>query len=112
MNVLVSVEAKKDIVQIRKYVRDELNNPTAATRIISLMKKTVQSLAEMPERGTPLDSILSVHTEYRFLICEKYVVFYLVTGSSVQVVRILHQLQDFMRILFNLQPEHSGHSEE
>lgn len=99
--VVVSKEARNDLVGIRRYIGEELCNPDAAKRILRALRQCVESLAELPERGTPLDAILRVHTEYRFLVCEKYCVFYLYDGSQVEVVRILHQLQDYMNALFN-----------
>ncbi len=54
----------------------------------------------MPERGKPLDSIISVHTEYRYLVCEHYRVFCLPNGDTVEIIRILHTLQNYMRVLF------------
>lgn len=63
-------------------------------------KKSVSSLEHHPGRGKPLDALIAVHTEYRYLICENYCVFYVCMESTVLVVRILHQRQDSFRALF------------
>ena len=42
--VMLSKEARRDLISIRDYIRDELCNPTAASRIIDCLKKSVQSL--------------------------------------------------------------------
>lgn len=99
-NVIVSQEARRDIAAIRQYIRDELGNPDAARDTVRALRKTVQGLKNMPDRGVPLDTVLSVHTEYRFLLCKNYRVFYLCDEDTVEVVRILHNLQDYMRALF------------
>ena len=98
--VIVSRLARSDMVHIHDYIQDELSNPDAALRIMRLLKKAMHSLESMPERGKPLDTILGVHTEYRFLVCESYRIFYLYGGQNVEIVRVLHTLQDFMRALF------------
>ena len=98
--VIVSRLARNDLLHIRDYIRDELSNPDAALRIMAQLKQAMESLRAMPERGKPLDAILSVHTEYRFLVCGNYRVFYLCDGQQVEVVRVLHTLQDFIRALF------------
>lgn len=98
--VIVSRVARKDLIGIRDYIRDELCNPDAAERILSQLRAAIESLQDMPERGKPLDSLLSVHTEYRFLVCENYRIFYLYDGGDVEIVRVLHTLQDYMRALF------------
>ena len=98
--VIVSKEARSDLVSIRDYIRDELLSPDAARRILAQLKKSVSSLEHHPGRGKLLDALIAVHTEYRYLICENYCVFYVCMESTVLVVRILHQRQDSFRALF------------
>ena len=57
------------------------------------------SLSSFPGRGQSLDALIPVHTEYRYLLCENYCVFYLYQEDAVIVVRILHQRQDCLRAL-------------
>ena len=82
--VTLSKEAQRDIIAIRNYIRDELCNPSAAKHIIACLKKSIQSL----------------ETEYRYLVCENYCIFYLEDNERVIIVRILHQRQDSLRALF------------
>ena len=98
--VTLSKEAQRDIIAIRNYIRDELCNPSAAKHIIACLKKSIQSLEKFSGRGRPLDALLSVHTEYRYLVCENYCIFYLEDNEPVIIVRILHQRQDSLRALF------------
>lgn len=98
--VTLSKEAQRDLVFIRNYIRDELCNPGAAKRIIACLKQSVQSLEKFSGRGRPLDALIPVHTEYRYLVCENYCIFYLEGNDQVIVVRILHQRQDCLRALF------------
>ena len=97
--VTLSKEAQRDLVSIRDYSRDELCNPSTAKRIITCLEKSVQSLEKFSGRGRPLDALISVHTEYRYLVCENYCIFYLEGNEQVIVVRILHQRQDSLRAL-------------
>lgn len=98
--MIVSQAARRDLIGIRDYVSIELDNPDAAQRILKLLRTSIESLRDIPERGMPLDAVLSVHTDYRFLVCENYRIFYLCEGDQVEVVRVLHTLQDYMRALF------------
>ena len=98
--VIVSRLARNDLVHIRDYIQNELSNPDAALRIMAQLKQAMESLQTMPERGKPLDAILAVHTQYRFLVCESYRIFYLYDAQQIEVVRVLHTLQDYMRALF------------
>ena len=99
-SVIVSKEARRDLVLIRNYIRDELCNPDAAKRIMAGLKESVQSLEKFSGRGRPLDALIPVHTEYRYLVYENYCIFYLEGSEQVIVVRILHQRQDCLRALF------------
>ena len=98
--VIVSRLARNDLVHIRDYIQNELSNPDAALRIMAQLKQAMESLQTMPERGKPLDAILAVHTQYRFLVCESYRIFFIYDGQKVEIVRVLHTLHDYMRALF------------
>ena len=98
--VIVSRLARNDLVHIRDYIQNELSNPDAALRIMAQLKQAMESLQTMPEHGKPLDAILAVHTQYRFLVCESYRIFFIYDGQKVEIVRVLHTLQDYMRALF------------
>lgn len=98
--IIVSKEARKDLISIRQYIRDELCNPSAAQRIIGELKKNILLLETFPGRGRPLDALIAVHTEYRYMVCENYCIFYLSTEDEILIVRILHQRQDCLKALF------------
>ena len=102
--VIVSPAARKDLLSIRAYIRDELSNAQAARHVIQSLREAVENLAVFPRRGRPLDAMISVHTDYRYMPCGHYCIFYLEDEESVIVVRILHQRQDCVRALF---PEHN-----
>jgi len=99
-HVTLSHQARRDLQAIHDYIQDELLNPDAAVNIMRALREHIESLTTMPERGVPLDTVLSVHTDFRFLVCKNYRIFYLTDGTTVDVVRILHSLQDYMRALF------------
>ncbi len=99
-NIIVSKEARKDLLSINAYIREELGNPAAANRISNALKKAIAGLAPLPSRGRPLDALIRVHTEYRYLVCENYCVFYLCNETEVLIIRILHQRQDAFKALF------------
>lgn len=98
--ITVSKKARKDLVGIHQYIRDELCNPPAAQRILAALKKSILHLEFFPDSGRPLDALLPIHTEYRYLVCENYCIFYLSNGAEVSIIRILHQRQDCLKALF------------
>lgn len=98
--VTLSKEAQRDLISIRNSIHGELCTPDAARRIIACLKQGVQPFEKFPGRGRPLDALIPVHTEYRYLVCENYCIFYLEGNDQVIVVRILHQRQDSLSALF------------
>ena len=98
--VIVSREARKDLIAIRMYIRDELLNLTVTDRSLHELRRAAEGLQSFPRQGKSLDAMITVHTEYRYLPCENYCIFYLENNEKVVIVRILHQKQDYLRALF------------
>ena len=65
-----------------------------------MQSERCQAYYRLSQKERPLDALLSVHTEYRYLVCENYCIFYLEDNEQVIIVRILHQRQDSLRALF------------
>jgi addiction module RelE/StbE family toxin len=94
----ISPQALSDLQDIKEYI--ELENPDAAHNIVSKILKAMRSLADFPDIGSPLSSIIDVHTEYRFLVSGNYLVFYRHEGDIAYVLRVLYGRRDYMKILF------------
>jgi len=94
-----SGESKRDLEQIGDYIAEDLKNPSAALRIVNDIQDTIDKLADFPLMGTLLSVIVEANTNYRFLICGKYIVFYRPQGKGVQIDRILYGKQDYIAIL-------------
>jgi len=102
MNKLkISPEAKNDLVEIRNYISDELHNPQAAVKLIVKITNKIRALLEYPVIGSSLSAIIDIQTEYRFLVCDNYLIFYRYEDEAVYVIRILYARRDYLRVLFN-----------
>jgi len=99
----LSHEAQNDLAQIREYISGELDNPSAANRILAQISKRVRQLIEFPTLGASLTTILPVQTKHRFLVVGNYIVFYRYAESKnvVFVVRVLYGKRDFSRIFLD-----------
>lgn len=82
------------------YIVSELQNRSAAERVIDRIMDAVDQLENFAEMGTPLSSIADVGTDYRFLVSGNYMVFYRVQDSNVYIDRILYGRSDYMSTLF------------
>lgn len=95
-----SPEAITDLKQTKAYIIEELCNEQAAVNTVAKITKRIRMLADFPESGAPLSSVIDIETDYRFLVCGNYTVFYRVENSIVYIVRILYGRRNYVQILF------------
>lgn len=86
--------------EIWDYIVSELQNLSAAERIVNSIMDAVDQLEDFAELGAPLSSIAAIDTDYRVLVNGNYLTFYRVSGSDVYVDRVLYGRRDYLRILF------------
>ena len=95
-----SPESRRDLDDIWDYIVSELQNRSAAERVINRIIDAVDPLKNFAEMGTLLSSIADVGTDYRFLVSGNYMVFYRVQGNDVYIDRVLYGRSDYMSVLF------------
>ena len=95
-----SPESRRDLDDIWDYIVLELQNRSAAERVIDHIMNAVDPLKNFAEMGTPISSIADVGTDYRFLVSGNYMVFYRVQGNDVYIDRVLYGRSDYMSALF------------
>ena len=95
-----SSESRRDLDDIWDYIVSELQNRSAAERVIDCIIDAVDPLKNFAEMGTPLSSIADIGTDYRFLVSGNYMVFYRVQGNDVYIDRVLYGRSDYMSVLF------------
>lgn len=84
-----------DVRNILDYI--SVDNPPAASKLIEKIDKTVQSLSDFPLKGlAPKDSYLKAK-QYRMLIIDSYIVFYIPNHNSfeVEIMRVLLCKQNY-----------------
>ena len=96
-----SPESHRDLDDIWDYIVSELQNRSAAERVINRIIDAVDPLKNFAEMGTPLSSIADIGTDYRFLVSGNYMVFYRIQGSDVYIDRVLYGRSNYINILFN-----------
>lgn len=98
--VKVSPQAADDLLEIKDYIENELQNPIAAQSTILKIVETYEDLANFPEIGIPVEKYVDFPTDYKFVLANNYSIFYRIEGKIVRVVRVLYSRRDFVRILF------------
>ena len=89
--------AQQDLQEIVDYLNTL--SPGAALRYYDKLTEEIASLSTMPERcPRPRDLALAAKG-YRYLIVENYLIFYVVSGGTVQIRRILYGRRDYRALL-------------
>lgn len=90
MRIVLSPDALADLARLRIWLADK--NPSAATRAITTIRKTIRSLDQFPERGYNVGSGVR---QLRAPFGKRgYVIRYEVLEDTVQIARIFHALEE------------------
>lgn len=89
--------AKRDLLDIIDYLNTL--SPEAALRYYDLLTEQIASLSHLPERCPRPKDLALAAKGYRYLIVENYLVFYVVSGDTVQIRRILYGRRDYRSLL-------------
>lgn len=98
--ILFTPKAISDLEEIEKYIK-ELCNEQAAIKVIDSILKKIEILGDFPDSGAPLSNVINIKTNYRFIICKSYIVFYLKDGTNIKIIRIIYGRRNYVQILFN-----------
>lgn len=96
-NVKIYPAAKQDFLDIIDYLNTL--SPDAALRYYDLLTEQIASLSHMPERCPRPKDLALAAKGYRYLIVEKYLVFFVVVGDTVQIRRIIYGRRDYTSLL-------------
>ena len=86
--------AEKDLEEILSYLEER--SPPAAEKLAQLIDEKCLLLESVPLIGRPRDELAP---GLRSVVVGRHILFYRVTESAVQVIRILHASRDVERIL-------------
>lgn len=89
--------AKQDLLEIIDYLNTL--SKEAALRYYDLLTEEIASLATMPERYPRPKDLALAAKGYRYLAVKNYLVFYVVSGDTVQIRRILYGHRDYLSLL-------------
>ena len=99
LKLRINPKAVEDLKSIRDYISNELENPVAAKDTINDIIEAYEKLLYFPCMGRKLSSKISIQTDYRYLVCNQYIVFYKCNEEHVSIYRILSSKRDYLHIL-------------
>lgn len=99
--VVYSPEAMNDLDEIWEYIYSETLDKQISNRMINKILDAVDTLKDFSDVGAKLSGITDIKCDYRFLVVEKYLVFYRTIEQTVYIDRVLSSRQNYLKILFS-----------
>ena len=89
----------EDMAEVVDYISNDLQNPTAALKLIDLTEQAILNRLENPVSFQPIRSKKDrMHPYYRINI-NNYAVFYVVIDNIMEVRRFLYSRRDIQSII-------------
>lgn len=93
--------ARRDMIEIVRYISQELQNPTAADQLAMELIEAGDSIPKFPYASPAFIPIRPLKHEYRKLLVQNYFMFYWVdeVKKLVTVARVVYARRDYERLL-------------
>lgn len=98
-NIEYSLDAKQDLIEIKQYIKYNLQEPEIAQKLILKIRKEISALKNNPEIYTIIDDDIIKKLEIRKLIIDNYIVFYRIKNNNIQIVRIMYGRRNWINLL-------------
>ena len=105
MQIYYTPESLADLQNVKKSVIETFFNEELAVDVLKAIIGIIRNLEVFPYMGMELRLSSGAATGYRYLFCKHNYVFYRVEKDLVRIVRVLHEGQDYMRVLFGITEE-------
>lgn len=100
-DVKLSIRAKKDLMSIVSYIKDELKEPNIAKKYAKILKTEIESLEYFPQKYSIIDNEKIKDLNMRKHIIKNYIAFYRINEEkkTVNVDRIIYGASDWINKL-------------
>ena len=98
-NIEYSMEAKQDLMDIKRYIKYNLQEPNTAQTLITKIKKEIDSLKDNPEMYSIIDDDIIKRFKIRKLVVDNYIVFYRINDKNIQIVRVMYGRRNWITLL-------------
>jgi plasmid stabilization system protein ParE len=87
-----TLPARQDLLRAIRYLAEQ--SPAAAEKLLNRLESAAASIAEFPERGRVVPELGLPRRE---LLIEDYRLVYRVRRGEIEVLRVIHGKQDFLK---------------
>ena len=100
----ISPDAEKDLLDIEAYIVNHFLSEQALKTVMGTIQQTLLNLQDYPGVGINVAERLAskkAYSEYsrlQMVIAGNYLVFYVVSGNTIQIYRIVYQKRNWIKI--------------
>lgn len=94
-----SKESKKDLIEIKDYLKNNLQEPKIAQNLVDKIISEIRKLKNNPRKYAIIDEEIIKKFEIRKLLIDNYIVFYRVKEQYIQIVRIMYGKRNWIDLL-------------
>ena len=98
-NIEYSKEAREDLIQIKRYIKYNLQEAETAQKLMSKIRSEIDKLKTNPQMFAIIDDDFIKKFEIRKLIVDNYIVFYRIQNSNIQIARIMYGRRNWINLL-------------
>lgn len=98
-NIEYSKEAKQDLIEIKQYIKYNLQESQIAQKLISKIRNEIDKLKSNPQMFAIIDDDFIKKFEIRKLIVDNYIIFYRIKMNSIQIVRVMYGRRNWISLL-------------
>ena len=98
-NIEYSKEAKQDLIEIKQYIKYNLQESQIAQKLISKIRNEIDKLKSNPQMFAIIDDDFIKRFEIRKLIVDNYIIFYRIKMNSIQIVRVMYGRRNWISLL-------------
>ena len=93
--------ARRDMIEIVRYISQELHNPTAADQLAMELIEAGDSIPKFPYANPAFIPIRPLKHEYRKLLVQNYFMFYWVDEEKrlITVARVVYAKRDYEHLI-------------
>ena len=98
-NIEYSMESKQDLIDIKRYIKYNLQEPNTTQKLITNIKNEIDSLKDNPEMYSVIDDDIIKRFKIRKLVVDNYIVFYRINDENIQIVRVMYGRRNWITLL-------------
>ena len=104
MEIIFLAPAIRDLERFRKFMRNNDMTEDRITHILNCVLDSIENLKGNPRLGFSIGARYGYTTPYRGYITDPYIVVYEIVSDFVEIRRIYHLKEDYIRDILVIEP--------